>query len=83
MRQLPPDKRLALDFPMNATYKVSEDGCSAQLNMLTKVLDMANQGIVKEVIDAAKRAGIAKLCLLDEKFITEAIREKLEREHYD
>ena len=44
-----------------------------------EVCDMADKAIVDAVVDAAQKAGITELYLLDGKFIFEAIQEKLAR----
>lgn len=42
-----------------------------------EVCDLADDAIVGAVVDAAQKAGITQLYLLDKDFISEAIREKL------
>lgn len=42
-----------------------------------EVCDVADKAIVDAVVDAAQKAGITQLYLLDKDFISEAIREKL------
>lgn len=46
-------------------------------SIVANVCDMRNKAIVDAVVDAAQRAGITELYLLDKTFILEAIREKL------
>lgn len=45
-----------------------------------KAVDLQNAAIVAACIEAAKEAGITDLYLLDKQFVTEAIKEKIERE---
>ena len=42
-----------------------------------EVCDLADDAIRDAVVDAARKAGITELYLLDKKFILEAIRDKL------
>ena len=53
------------------------DGDEIITSIVAKVCDMRNKAIVDAVVDAAQRAGITELYLLDKTFILEAIREKL------
>jgi hypothetical protein len=44
-------------------------------------INMMDDAIVQACINAAKAEGISNLVLLDRKFVTDAIREKIAREH--
>ena len=44
-----------------------------------QAIDMTNRAIVQECIKVASEAGITDLYLMDEKFLSEAIAEKLDR----
>lgn len=50
------------------------------MKLAANVIDMTDKVIVEAVVNAAKKAGITKLYLLDRDFVIAAIREKLERE---
>jgi hypothetical protein len=45
-----------------------------------KCIDMENVAVYNAVIEAAKKNGITDLYLLDEKFVLDALREKLQKE---
>ena len=59
---------------------VDLDDMSVKYNFGAKVLDMVNETIVEAVVDAARRAGVTHLYLLDERFVLGAIHEKIEKE---
>lgn len=56
---------------------VDESEMTVTFHFAAEVCDMADQAIVDAVVDAAQKAGITQLYLLDKDFISEAIREKL------
>lgn len=58
---------------INQTYNI-------EAKIAAKIVDMAEEAVVQAVIDEARRAGITDLYLLDKRFVTEALMEKLERE---
>lgn len=59
----------------NPVVDVSE--MTVTFHFAAEVCDMADNAIRDAVVDAAQKAGITELYLLDETFILEAIRDKL------
>lgn len=59
----------------NPVVDVSE--MTVTFHFAAEVCDMADNAIKDAVVDAARKAGITELYLLDKQFIIEAIRDKL------
>ena len=43
-------------------------------------VEYMDKAIMDTIVDCAQREGITNLCVIDKKFVMEAIREKMERE---
>ena len=56
---------------------VDVDEMTVTFHFAAEVCDLADKAIVDAVVDAAQKAGITELYLLDRQFILEAIRDKL------
>ena len=65
---------MQIDFPC------SFDAYELSLKVGAMLVDMTEQAVVQECIKAAEENGFTRLCLIDKKFIVDAIREKMERE---
>ena len=58
-----------------------EDGVySYTAKIAAEIVDKTDETIVNAVVDAARRAGVSDLYLLDRDWVLSAIREKMERE---
>ena len=66
----------------NATFGF-EHQFSIQSSFAVQLMDQINDEIVKQVIDAAKEAGINDVYLLNKEFILKAIRDALDKENLD
>lgn len=58
-----------------------EEMDNAYKRILAEVIDMTDSAIYDAIIRMCKREGITDLYLMDEKFVSEALREKFEREY--
>ena len=56
---------------------VDTDEMTVTFHFAAEVCDLADNAIRDAVVDAAQKAGITELYLLDKTFILEAIRDKL------
>ena len=56
---------------------VDVNDMTVTFHFAAEVYDMADNAIRDAIVDAAQKAGITELYLLDKTFILEAIREKL------
>lgn len=63
-----------IDFPC------SFDAYELPLKVGAMLVDMTEKAVVQECIKAAEENGFTRLCLIDKKFLVDAIREKLERD---
>ena len=71
-----------MHIPMNPPQPIELDMSTFKMvhNVYAEVVDMQEKAIVEAIIKAARNRGIDDLYLIDEKFILEAIQEKMERE---
>ena len=72
-------RHYVLNMPVHS-HDIINHMYNIEVQVAAKIVDMAEEATVQAVIDEAGRAGITDLYLLDKKFVTEALREKLERE---
>ena len=56
---------------------VDVNDMTVTFHFAAEVCDLADNAILDAVVDAARKAGITELYLLDKTFILEAIRDKL------
>lgn len=70
------DLEFVEDNPLTSTV------CKIQESVMVKIVKMLDKLLVDAVIDYAKDNGVSHLYLMDEKFVLDALKEKLIRDGY-
>ena len=71
--------------PFEASIQMSQSDigtefCGITRKVVAQVLDMQNEAIVDAVVRYARENGVDDIWLLDEKFVLDALREKMQRD---
>lgn len=73
------------DFKPLEHYKLNDmqfndDMTEMIMKLHVSVIDKMEQPIVDAVVEAAREEGVTNLCILDKKFVIDALKEKMARE---